>query len=226
MVLQTGMLRQHLTLCAALGAVACAQIAGFKDLSPRQDEPANGGSGGTSAGRGGASMNAGSGNVSGSDTDEAAAGESSGGAPVPGGGGRGVDGNVAGSATTGGAPSAGASSNAGTNATAGSGGSVDDEVVGGCNAEQLKNGSFDRGAAAAGWQLDPMSTALGITETSDVILEKQSSRLLKAGVAPQSGNYLSWLGSAAAEEPAHVTFFQLVTVPDKVTRLVLRGYIR
>ncbi|HYQ17514.1 MAG TPA: hypothetical protein VEQ58_17195 [Polyangiaceae bacterium] len=209
-----------------MSAAACAQIAGFKDLSPKQAE--DGGS--ASVAGGGSSSKAGSdrgaASNGGTEPAEAMAGESAGGTPPSSGGSTSAGGNVAGGTSTGGKVTAGGSATAGSPSTSGSGGTGGEEVVGGCNMEQLKNGFFDRGPTAAGWQLDPGTSTLGISEIADVILDKQDAHLLADNVAPQSGDYLAWLISPEAEQPSHITIFQEVQVPQKVSKLVLKGSIR
>jgi hypothetical protein len=208
---RTNMLRQRLLIAASLGAVACAQIAGFEQLTSKQ-QPNGGGvsgfagsvatSGGTS---GGADSKAGAGTV-------AAAGDGASAGALGGAGGNGSVASTAGMATT-----------AGKAGSAGSAGTGGGEVVGGCNAQQLNNANFDAGPVA--W--DQASTAPGINEVADVILAKSNVRLTTAQVTPKSDDYLAWLGGRPnSSQGTRVNLLQNVQIPAKVSNLVVSGWIR
>jgi len=208
---RTDMLRQHLLIAAALGAVACAQIAGFEQLTSKQQPNGGGASGfaGSLATHGGAA--AGAESKAGGETVAAAGDGASGGAL----GGAGGNGSVAGAAGTG--------TTGGKVGSAGSAGAGGGEVVGGCNAQQLKNGSFDAGPVA--W--DQASTAPGISEVADVILAKSNVRLTTAQVTPKSDDYLAWLGGRPnSSQGTRVNLLQNVQIPAKVSNLVVSGWIR
>jgi hypothetical protein len=96
-------------------------------------------------------------------------------------------------------------------------------VVGGCNAQQLMNASFDAGPVA--WE--QASTAPGILEVADVILAKSNTRLTTAQVAPKSDDYLAWLGGRPnSDKGTRVNLFQNVQIPAKVSNLIVSGWIR
>lgn len=207
------MRRQWPSIAVSFYALACAQIAGFEQLSAKR-EP-NGVEAGGAAGvttRGGSSPSLGGA------TDRAGEGGSL----------NGDAGSNVNIGNNGGAPTSGAGSGAAGGAglgnsgsgTSGAGGA---EVVGGCNAEQLRNAHFDRGAVD--WT--QASTAPGILGVDDVILERGSDRLKDAPVAPQSGNYLAWLGGRPnSDQPTRVNLMQQVTIPAKVSGLVVTGWIQ
>jgi hypothetical protein len=193
---RTGMLRQRLLVVATLGAVACAQIAGFDDLSSKQPSSNDEAGSAGSASSGGKSSNAagssnGATSSAGTDSLQPSAGESSSGG-VAGGAGRG---GGAGTAT--GGTSAGA------------------QEVGGCNRQLLLNADFDAGATE--WTLE--STTPGILDLEDVILEDTSERLSVAQVAPASGHWLAWLGGNSDAKPTKLRLLQKVHIPENVSKL-------
>jgi hypothetical protein len=211
----------------ALGTAACAQIAGFDDLSPRS--PSNddaAGAAGKTATAGGSEARAGSNGVSGHAPDaggtrptETSAGEG----PSGVGGSSGV-GSAAGTpAAAGTSPAAGGGGGVAGGTNASGAGGEEAEVIAGCNEEQLVNGSFDAGVS--GWQVEA-SSVLGITELSDVILDQQNNRL-PADVAPQSGDYLAWLGNRPnSQQGTRITLFQPVHIPDAASHFTLTVSIR
>jgi hypothetical protein len=206
------MRRHWLPLALSLYAAACAQIAGFEQLTPKK-QPSGAGTGGFAG-----AMAAGATTGDGGATD--GAGEGGNGSDA---GGNVNIGNNAGAASTAGTTStAGMGGSAGSGAGAGNAGSGGVEIVGGCNAEQLKNAFFDRGPLD--WTME--STAPGIEVVEDVILERNSLRLTEVQVAPQSGNYLAWLGNAPNSDPTHISLMQEVELPEKISRLVVSGRIR
>lgn len=206
------MRRQCLVIAFSLYAAACAQIAGFEQLSPKKQLSDAGA--GAAAGLDGADSGGVAGRVANGGATEPSGGANGG----EGGKGQGASGagNVGNAATAGSGPVGGG---AGTG-NAGSGGA---EVVGGCNAEQLKNAHFDRGAVD--WTQE--STAPGILGVDDVILEKNSERLLAAQVTPKTDNYLAWLGGRPnSSKPTRVNLLQSVQIPQKISNLVVSGWIR
>jgi hypothetical protein len=207
------MLRRWLPLALSFYGAACAQIAGFEQLTPKKqlNEAGTGGfagaiSAGPTAGDGGAPDGAGEGG----NVNEA--------------GGNVNIGNNAGATSTAGTTStAGMGGSAGSGAGAGNAGSGGVEVVGGCDAEQLKNAFFDRGPVD--WTTE--STAPGILGVDDVILERNSLRLTEVQVEPQSGDYLAWFGNEPNSDiNTRVNLMQEVDIPDRISRLVVSGRIR
>jgi hypothetical protein len=206
------MRRQWLVIAVSFYAAACAQIAGFEQLSPKK-QPSDAGaggfagaiastSGGSSTPSGGTNDREGEGGNLGDAGSNVNIGNNAGATPVAG-----TGGSTAGSAGTG-------------TGNAGSGGA---EVVGGCNAQQLKNAHFDRGAID--WTQE--STAPGILGVDDVILEKNSARLTTAQVAPKSGSYLAWLGgNPNSQQGTRVNLLQEVEIPEKISNLIVSGWIR
>jgi hypothetical protein len=214
-MVRIGMLRQRLLIAAALSAAACAQIAGFEELTSKP-QPSDGGAAGLA---GSTATSAGADNTGGTKTVESSAGASG---DVT--GDAGSDANIAGTGGQGGSASgsSGAGSASGGSAV-GTAGSAGGEVVGGCNAQQLMNASFDAGPVA--WE--QASTAPGILEVSDVILAKDNPRLTTAQVAPKSDDYLAWLGGRPnSDKGTRVNLFQNVQIPAKVSNLVVSGWIR
>jgi hypothetical protein len=169
-------------------------------------EPAGGADGGSTA-----------------DTSDAAAGngagvtdtaEGSGGSLpfVPGASG---SGGSAGSAESGQEPVAGSSGSG-----SGSGGAtaaVEPEVIGGCFNQLLANGDFDTGHA--GWQ--------EVAPVRDVIVGREQPALVAAGVTPQSGDYLAWIGGVTNGqfEMYQTTLSQDVAIPAETLSLTLSGYV-
>jgi hypothetical protein len=211
-------MRRHcLMIAAALASAACAQIAGFEQLSskkPPNDEGAAGSVGGGVSNSNGVPSKGG---ANGSD-----AGESAGGGDGEAGGNVNI-GNNAGFAAGGVGPGGSGSAAGGAAAAGGSAAGGGGAVVGGCNAEQLKNGSFDAGPVD--WTQE--STAPGILGVDDVILDQANSRLTLVQVTPKSGNYLAWLGGRPnSDKSTRVNLLQSVQIPAKVSNLVVSGWIR
>ena len=222
--------------CAA--TVACAQIAGFDHLSSRSSEADDGGSSSASGGTFSAAGKADA--IAGRHFDVAGSGpNTSGGTEEPAGSGGKVNSGSAGRTETGG--SAGKAANGGTGGHFASGGNVGNggstpiggsaatagaagaPVIGGCNAELLRNGNFDAGPVD--WRME--STAPGITEVSDIITKGDNARLVAANVAPYSGNYLAWLGGTQnTDKGTHMNLQQDVQIPLKVSRLIVSGWIQ
>lgn len=214
------MLRQRLLIAAALSAVACAQIAGFEQLTskPAPNQEGTGGSAGSATSSGASAGTDSHSSAGAADGVGAASGLGASGGTSGDAGGDGSGTSTSGTATGGG--TSGTSGSAGSSASAGAGGS---EVVGGCNAQQLKNASFDAGPVA--WE--QASTAPGILEVADVILAKTNARLTTAQVAPKSDNYLAWLGGRPnSDKGTRVNLLQTVQIPAKVSNLVVSGWIR
>ncbi len=209
-----------LSLVGMLGVGACAQIAGFEDLTARNPDGEQGGtaSGASTAGASGSasgkpgaggSASGGASGTSGTSSTEAGAGEP----PTEGGAGPG-SGNAGAASGSGGAPIT-----AGAGGSAGSGGSP---VIGACNVNLLRNGDFDAGATE--WQQD--SEAPGITEVADLIIRDDNQALLAAKVAPKSGHYLGWLGGVLDKDEGTLTRLQqTVQIPSKVSKLVVSGWL-
>jgi hypothetical protein len=218
------MLRHRPLIALALSVGACAQIAGFDELSSKHSQADAGASGaaGTRVTTGGNAAKAGNG--SGAVGAESDAGEMSSGGAV-GEAGNANSNNASGTANAGGGgASGGGSGSAGGGASAGTAGSGGTEVVGGCNQQQITNGFFDAGPSA-GWQ--QASTAPGIIDVSNVILRDDNARLAAAGIAPVSGRYLAWFGNKPnSEQGTRVNLFQKVTIPVNVNNLVVSGSIR
>jgi len=91
------------------------------------------------------------------------------------------------------------------------------ELVGGCFNQLLANAGFERGHT--GW-----------SETSeavhDVIVHRDDSLLVQAGVTPQAGDYLAWIGGIPSGDfrMYHTTLLQTVAIPAEVVSLTLSGY--
>lgn len=212
------MRRQSSLIAAALCAVACAQIAGFEQLSSKK-APGDAGAAGSGAGP----VNGGAFSAGGA--HDAGDGEAGSGDP-----GNVNTGNNAGVGATGGAGASAGGLSAGSGGStggpgAGSGGSAggEVEVVGGCNAQQLRNAFFDAGPS--GWTED--SSSPGILGVDDVILEKSSTRLTAVNVAPKSDDYLAWFGGRPnSDEGTRVNLMQDVQIPAKISNLIVTGWIR
>ena len=125
------------------------------------------------------------------------------------------------SGATAGAPATGAGMVA-TNAGAGGTPAVSEsdlgepEPIGGCVQQLLANAGFDRGHVA--W-----------TETADVrdvIVRADHPALVGTGVAPQSGNYLAWVGGVPNGDFVmyQTTLRQEVSVPADAISLTFSGY--
>lgn len=217
------MFHQRLALASALCVAACAQIAGFEQLSSRKPDDASGGNGTASAA--GASL-ADGGSVAGRGQLGASAGASANGGMSSSAGGEGgvTSGGSGPTAGTAGASGGAQNASAGAaGATAGASGAAGAPVVGGCNAQLLKYADFDAGPVE--WRLE--SNVPGIFELSDVIVKDTNQALIKANVAPRSGNYLAWLGGALdSDKGSHMSLMQDVLIPAKVSRLVLSGWIQ
>lgn len=205
--------RPCLLIALTLGAAACAQIAGFEQLSSKKaGEPGAGGTAGVAVSGG-----------SSTDGDGLEGGESTSGGSGNSGGNVNIGNNAGATAGGGRASGGGAGGSAGSGGAAGGGGgSAGAEVVGGCNREQLANRHFDAGPV--GWRQE--STAPGILAVDDVIVEKSSERLAGLEVMPQSGNYLGWFGGRPnSEKSTRVNLLQRVDIPANISRLVVSGWI-
>jgi hypothetical protein len=223
------MLHQRLLLVSALSVVACAQIAGFEQLSsPTGDDQGGSTADAGRASRAGGSAVAGGGHVGGATGAGATAGASSragsggnveSGGSAPTAGATGATGGDSGAA----AGSVGAAAGS-TGTTAGAGGSAGAPVIGGCNAQLLKNPDFDAGPID--WRLD--SNAPGILELSDVINKGTNQASIMANVTPRPGSlYLASLGGVVdSGTNTHVAITQEVHIPAKVSKLVLSGWIQ
>jgi hypothetical protein len=224
------MLHQRLLLASAFSVVACAQIAGFEQLSsPTIDDPQAGShsAGAGRASQAGADADAGSEQVAGWSGEGASAGTSSGaGASGRGGSGGNISGGGSGpTAGVGGAAGGTVGATAGTGgAAAGASGAAGAPVSGGCNAQLLKNPNFDAGPSD--WLLD--SNGPGVSELSDVINKGTNQASILANVAPRPGGlYLAWLGGVVdSDKNTHVNLRQEVQIPAKISRLVLSGWIQ
>jgi len=223
------MFHQRLALGSALCVAACAQIAGFEQLSSHARETGGGGSSAgkseASAGRTSTSDSAGAAGGLAPDANsdagapDAAAGLSGGGAPSTGG-----------TLSGGGAPSTGGtggrSASGGSAPTAGGGvtaGSAGSPPLGACNSQLLRNPEFDQGPV----EWENLSKAPGIFEVSDLIVDSTNQNLAKAGVAPKTGSYLAWLGGVLdGDKGSKTTLVQDVIIPRKVSRLVVSGFIQ
>lgn len=209
------MRRYGLLIAATLSAMACAQIAGFDDLSPRQPDAAGGGS---SAG----SSSAGSGDSSGDGGSEDRAGTSSdgmlGNAGTPPIGGTA---SAGGTVSEGGRPSSGGSAGLPSSAgNAGSGGSS--PIVGACDVNLLRNSDFDAGAIE--WQHEAHNVSLDLT---DMIVEGSNAKLQQANVIPQSGSYVAWLGGVLNDDRGSWTdLMQRVRIPKSTSKLVVSGWMQ
>jgi hypothetical protein len=91
------------------------------------------------------------------------------------------------------------------------------EVIGGCFNQLLANAGFERGHTR--W-----------TETSeavhDVIVRRDTPLLTAAGVTPQAGDYLAWIGGIPNGDflMYESTLLQTVSIPAEVVSLTLSGY--
>jgi len=169
---------------------------------------------------GGTEEAGGSGNANSSGAGRAETGGSPGKASHGGTGGTGGNYASGGNGNGGSGPIGGSTPVGGSAPTAGSAGAP---VIGGCNAELLRNGNFDAGPVD--WRME--STAPGISEVSDIITKGDNARLVAANVAPYSGNYLAWLGGTQnSDKGTHMNLQQDVQIPLKVSRLVVSGWIQ
>jgi len=94
---------------------------------------------------------------------------------------------------------------------------IEPEVIGGCFNQLLANGGFDAGHAA--WQ--------EVAPVRDVIVGRDHPALVAAGVTPQSGDYLAWIGGVANGdfEMYETTLSQDVAIPAETLSLTLSGYV-
>lgn len=220
-------MRRHALLFATLlCGSACAQIAGFEDLTARKADEGQAGSAGGSSAAGttsnagtaanqGNATNGGALGVSGTaPSDEPTAGDGtsdggSGGSGQGGGGATGVGGDV----------TSGGSGTAGVGGSAGSGGSP--PVIGDCNVNLLRNPDFEAGATV--WDYVAKNVPLDL---SDLIVQDTNTKLVSAGVTPKAGHYLAWLGGAVNEDGGSRTdILQQVQIPAKTTKLVVSGWL-
>ena len=113
--------------------------------------------------------------------------------------------------------SGGTSNTAGVAGATGSGGT---SVVGnpGCFEQLLQNPDFDLGHVS--WT--------EVSEVRDVIVHRDNTALLGAGVSPQSGDFLAWFGgipNGDFGEKYATTLAQRVQIPAETTSLVMTGYV-
>lgn len=96
------------------------------------------------------------------------------------------------------------------------------EVVGGCGEQLLHNANFDAGPTPE-WS-EHSTWAAGL----DIIVPRDAPALMAEGVAPDSGEYLAWLGGIPDNQFEHyrVTLAQVVTVPAEAGVLTLTGKTR
>jgi hypothetical protein len=95
----------------------------------------------------------------------------------------------------------------------------ENEPIGGCGEQLLRNGTFDLGATV--WSSS--STFPGI----DVIVSSDSVALTQQGVLPFSGSHLAWLGGIPDNEWDHhfVLLEQQVFIPEGATGLTFSGWV-
>ncbi len=115
----------------------------------------------------------------------------------------------------GGAPANAASGSPGQ----GAGGSAapEPELIGGCFNQLIANAGFEFGVEA--WR--------EIADTRDVVVHRSNPELVQAGVSPQAGDYLAWLGGVPNGEYGQKyasTLIQEVTIPNDALSLTLSGY--
>lgn len=116
---------------------------------------------------------------------------------------------------SGGAPGGGAAAGGGA---AGSGnGTAETEVIGGCFNQLLSNGGFER--EHTGWS--EVSEAV-----HDVVVRRDTPLLLAAGMTPQAGDYLAWIGGIPNGDfrMYHSILLQTVAIPAEAISLTLSGY--
>ena len=91
------------------------------------------------------------------------------------------------------------------------------EVIGGCFNQLLGNGDFEAGHSA--WQ--------EVAPVRDVIVKRDHPGLIAAGVAPQSGDYLAWIGGVPNSDFDffETTISQDVAIPAETLSLTLTGYV-
>jgi hypothetical protein len=102
-------------------------------------------------------------------------------------------------------------------AGSGSGDPGETEAIGGCFNQLLANGGFDRGHE--GWS--ELSEAV-----HDVIVRRDASLLVQAGMTPHDGDYLAWIGGIPNGDfrMFHSTMQQTVAIPAEAVSLTLSGY--
>ena len=90
------------------------------------------------------------------------------------------------------------------------------ETIGGCFNQLLANGGFESGGS--GWT--------EIAELRDVIVERNDPALLQAGVTPQAGDYLAWIGGIPNNQfdGYATTLQQEVAIPAEALSLTFSGY--
>lgn len=91
------------------------------------------------------------------------------------------------------------------------------EVIGGCFNQLLGNGDFEAGHSAWG----------EVAPVRDVIVDRNEPGLVAAGVAPQAGDYLAWIGGVPNSEYDfyQTTISQDVAIPAETLSLTLTGYV-
>jgi len=91
------------------------------------------------------------------------------------------------------------------------------EVVGGCFAQLIANAGFEFGSDA--WR--------EVADTRNVIVRRDDPGLVAAGVSPQAGDYVAWLGGVPNGEYGQKYqsgLIQEVTIPAEALTLTLSGY--
>lgn len=192
-------------------ALACAvddrPAPGVSEGEPSESERVAGGLGGSNPG--GGAPGYGSGGASGSDGSGGAAGgvDGSGNGNGAGTGGAGTGGSVAG----------GLGGSSGGTASGGSGGvAVTPSAL--CGEQLLTNGDFDLGRT--GWE--------ETWEVRETVVSRTDPLLVGAGVTPQSGDYVAWLGGIDNGEFGEKYFSRItamVTIPEDTVSLTFSGYI-
>jgi hypothetical protein len=184
---------------------------------------AHAGSGSVMNGDGGAEPNAGSGSIPVGGNAGALGGAGSAsmaGMPAVAGAGGALTAGAGGvgSSGLGGMPTGGAGGSSGASAAGGAGGETG-EIIGGCGRQLLHNANFDAGPTAEWSERSDWSPGL------DIIVASDSPALVAEMVAPDSGNYLAWLGGIPDNQFDHhvVILEQTVAIPADAGLLTLSG---
>lgn len=95
----------------------------------------------------------------------------------------------------------------------------EEEAIGGCGNQLLRNGGFDRGDVE--WRTS--STWPGVT----VILPGDDAALQRENVAPHTGTHLAWLGGIPSNRyDSHVVALeQLIVIPETASTLTFSGRV-
>jgi len=192
-----------------------AASAGASTVSSGGSDAASRGGAGGSAQSGSASLvtgGTGAGQSTGGTGNASNAGALNGGSTTGGAGGV----PEAGSAGTAGAPRGGKGGSDGQGGSAGT-----PEIVGGCGHQLLHNGNFDIGPSAEWEESSDWSPGL------DVIVSRDSAALTAEMVAPDTGDYLAWLGGLPDNQFDHhvVMLTQSVVIPEEAGTLTLTGKV-